>query len=267
MYRKPILLFVVCLQAQYLFCQKKTGSGLELQLRPSFGVHIPLNNLLKGDLNDHLISYDDHSLYWQVIALTMFFHKHWGIEFNYQAGTSRNIAKRADRFLEAMQAEYGNDYYVSPYTGAQWDNLNVILGHVERGYLGVIYRIESNRFFIYPKLSIGVSSFSADYGYAYLKEKKSNSVLRVYYSPDKIPQDHFTLAASTAIGYKLSKRIYLHADLLTSYYKTNLVFVKTITDQNTLQSIQEEHDYRKSLFNLSLGAGVIISLKKNRSNQ
>lgn len=262
MYKRFLLALVICIQALPLFSQHKSHRKLEWQLKPSAGFNIPLTKLLKGDVTDHLIAYDDHSFYWQVIALTLFFHKHWGVEFNFQGSTSGNISKRDNRFQQSMQNEYSNGYYVTPWTNATNEEFKAIGGHIERGYLGVIYRIESKRFFVYPKLSIGVSSFYTDLATVYLKEKETNTVVEVSYLTSKRPpKDHFTIATAAAAGYKLNRWLYLNFDLLASYYKTNFEFVKTTTDLNSGQSVQEETKYKKNMFNLCLGAGVIISLK------
>ncbi len=231
------------------------------QTKPSFGYTLPLTKLLKGNVTDYLLEYDDMTVYWQVISLTCFFHRHWGIEFNYQANSSRNISKRADRFLEYQHAAYDTDYYVTPSTGASYDQFSIIGGDVERGYLGLIYRIEKGRFLFYPKLSIGVVSFYSDWGEAYLKEKNANTVLQLSYSSGQRPNDHFALATSATIGYKLSNRCFLNADVLVSRYKTDITYVKTTTDLNTGGQLFETIGYQKQIYNLCLGAGLIVVIK------
>lgn len=262
MQKKLLLLFIICLPAMAVLGQKKKFPSLEFQLKPSVGYNIGLTKVLNGTPADHLLEYDDRSFYWQALSLTMFFHKHWGIEFNYQGATSRKIRHNSDRFVELMEAEYSNNYFVTPLSGASYDNFNVISGDIERGYLGLIYRLESNRFYIYPKLSVGVTSFASDYGIIYLKERKSNKVVMVAYSPGKRPKDHFTLGASTAVGYKLCKWLYFNVDIQASWYKPNFSYLKTTTDLESQQTIKESINYKKNVINLGLGAGFIISLKK-----
>lgn len=230
------------------------------QTKPSFGVYFPSTKLLKGVVTDNLLEYDDESFYWQVLSASYFFHKHWGIEFNFQAGSSGRISKRDDRFIRSIESTYGDQYFVTASTAASYDNFSIIGGDIERGYLGVIYRLESKRFLLYPKFAIGVTSFRTNWGNAYLKEKESNNVLRVSFDPGKVPNDHFTIAPSLGLGYKLTKRVFFNVDLLTSYYKTNITFVKTVTDLNTGQESKEEIGYKKGMFNTALGAGLIIVL-------
>lgn len=262
MKRKLLLLVVACMLALPLFSQVKKGPSLEFQLKPSVGYNIGLTKVLNGAASDHLVEYDDRSFYWQVLSLTLFFHKHWGIEFNYQGATSNKINHNSDRFVELMQAEYNDNYFVDPLSGGSYDNFNFIAGDIERGFLGLIYRLESNRFYIYPKVSVGVTSFATDYGITYLKERKSNKVLQVAYSPDKRPKDYFTVGISTAVGFKLLKWLYFNIDIQTSWYKPNFSYIKTVTDLESAQTTKESINYKKNVINLGLGAGFIISLKK-----
>jgi hypothetical protein len=99
-----------------------------IQTKPGVGFGLPLTKLLKGDVTDHLLAYDDQTYYWQIVSATVFFHKHWGIEFNLQAGSSNRISKRDDKFMQAMRSEYEKDYYVTPSTGASYNNDDVKTG-------------------------------------------------------------------------------------------------------------------------------------------
>jgi hypothetical protein len=256
---------IICLLLSWFACiavsQNMTDYNAVWQTKPSFGYTLPLTKLLKGNVTDYLLEYDDMTVYWQVISLTCFFHRHWGISFNYQANSSGNISKRAGRFLEYQHTTYGSDYYVIPSTGAIYDEFSIIGGDVERGYLGLIYRIEKKRFLFYPELAIGVVSFYADWGKAILKEKNSNTVLELSYWPRERPNDHFAMAASTTIGYKLSNRFYLNADFSVSRYKTDIMYAKTTSDLGTGEQFSETIGYQQQIYNLCVGAGLIIVIK------
>ena len=157
-----------------------------------------------------------------------------------------------------MQSMYNDNYYVSPRTGANSDDFNFISGDISRGFLGVIYRFETNKFYLYPKLAIGTTAFYTDWGKADLKEKNSNIECTVEYSTKKTPHDHFTLAPSVSLGYKLSKRFYLNADIMFSRYSTNIQFKKEFTNLYTNKSSAEYFNYKKSISTLHLGAGLIF---------
>lgn len=243
------------------YCQDSLNYKSKWQTRPSYGVNIPITKLLDGRIPDNMFEYGDNSTYWQVLSVSYFFHKHWGLEFNFQGMTAGNISKRADNFSNAMKSEYEDNYYVTPSTGASYDDFNPFSGNFERGFIGLIYRYEKKRFFIYPKFSIGVSSFYTDWGEAILKQKNSNNLIEVSYDSGKRPNDHFIMATSSAFGYKLTKRFYLNIDLMTSYYKTDITFTKKITDLNTNISTSEDIRYNKDIFTLSIGGGLIFVIR------
>jgi len=225
-----------------------------------------MTKLLQGAETDYLLQYDDNSYYWQTLSITYFFHKHWGLEFNYQAGTSGRIRQRGENFTAIMQSEYNDKYYVSPGTGALYDDFNFFSGDISRGYLGVIYRFETNKFYAYPKFAIGVTSFYTDWGGADLKEKNSNIEHRISYLNERrrttgasaTSADHFTLAPSVSFGYKIAKRFYFNADIMLSYYKTNIIYEKSMTNLYTNERTVEQLDYRKGISTLSFGAGLIF---------
>ncbi|MEO8147592.1 MAG: hypothetical protein ABI723_08150, partial [Bacteroidia bacterium] len=243
------------------YCQDTLNYKSKWQTRPNYGINILITKLLDGRIADNLFEYGDNSTYWQVLSVSYFFHKHWGLEFNFQGMTAGNISKRADNFSNAMKSDYEDNYYVTSSTGASYDDFNPFSGNFERGFIGLIYRYEKKRFFIYPKFSIGVSSFYTDWGKALLKQKNSNNLIEVSYDSGKRPNDHFIVATSTALGYKLSKRFYLNIDVMTSYYKTDITFTKKTTDLNTNISTSEDIRYDKDLFTLSIGGGLIFVIR------
>ena len=256
MIRKLFILFSLGIFSFSIYGQDSLAYKSKWQTKLLVGTNIPITKLYQGTETDYLLQYDDNSYYWQILSISYFFHKHWGLEFNYQAGTSSRIKQRGDKFMENTQLDYSDKYYVNPATGAIYNN--GFWGDIERGYLGVIYRFETNKFYIYPKFAIGVTSFNTDWGRVDLKEKNSNIEYKVNYSSGKIPNDHFTFAPSVSFGYKIAKRFYFNADIMFSYYKTNIVYEKTTTNLYTSERTVEYFDYKKGISTLSLGAGLIF---------
>jgi hypothetical protein len=257
MIRKLFILFSLGIFSISIYGQDSLTYKSKWQTRLLFGTNIPMTRLLQGAETDYLFQYDDNSMYWQILSISYFFHKHWGLEFNYQAGTSSRIRQRGENFITTMQSMYGDKYYENPSTGAIYNN-GFFEGDISRGYLGVIYRFETNKFYVYPKLAIGVISFNTDWGRIDLKEKNSNIEYKINYSSKKITNDHFTLAPSVSLGYKIAKRFYFNADIMFSYYKTNIVYEKTTTNLYTSKRTVELFDYKKGISTLSLGAGLIF---------
>jgi hypothetical protein len=264
MIRKTILIFfALAIFTHHIYGQDSLAYTSKWQARFLFGTNIPITKLFQGSITDYLLQYDEKSNYWQILSLSYFFSKHWGLEFNYQGATSSRIRKRGDKFSASLQSEYSDKYYVNPNTlfdvggnaSSGWD--------ITQAYLGLIYRFETNKFYVYPKFSIGLTSFQTDWGGATLKEKNSNIEYMVSYSSSSIDSSNepsstsFTLAPSVSFGYKITKRFYFNADVLLSYFRTNFVYTKEFTNLYTQETTSKYFDYKKNIFTLSLGAGLI----------
>lgn len=257
-------LFVIILISVFFnsaFGQDNQNTYSKWYLKPAAGQNIPITNLLSGEVTDDLFEYSDNSYYWQVISGNFFFSKNWGLELTYQAGNSSDISGRAARFNKIMQKMYTEDYFVSSSSGAEYDDFNPILGNIERGYLGIVYRIEKTKLILLPKLFIGVTSFYTDWGSADLKEKGTNTVIRISYNSGQRPNDHFTIAPAVTFGYRLSKRLIANIDLLYSYYKTNIEFIEETRNTFTEETSYKIIDYKKNIHTLTIGIGLTIELK------
>jgi hypothetical protein len=259
--KKLLVIILMSIFFNCAFGQEKLNTYSKWYLKPAVGVNIPITTLLSGEITDNLFEYNDNSYYWQVISGNFFFSRNWGVEFTYQAGNSNSISGRADRFNSEIQKKFSENYFVSSSSGAQYDDFNIILGNIERGYFGIVYRIEKPKFIFLPKLLIGVTSFYTDWGSADLKEKGTNTVLKISYSSGKRPNDHFTFAPAFTFGYRLSKRVIANIDLLYSYYKTNIEFVEEIHNTFTEEISYKTIDYKKDIHTLTIGIGLIIELK------
>lgn len=257
--------FIICLFivnfSNLVYSQDSLNYKSKWLTRLNYGVNVPITKLLDGRITDNLIEYEDNSSYWQALSILCFFNKNWGVEFNFQGMTSGNISKKANNFSSDIKSDYENLYYVTASTGAIYFDCNPISGNFVRGLVGLIYKYEKNRLFLYPKFSIGVNSFSTAWGKAILKQKNSNNLLEVSLDSDKRHNDNFTIATSLAFGYKLSKRTYLNFDLMASHYKTDITFTKKITDLNTMNSKIDNMHYKKDIITLSIGGGIIFEIK------
>jgi len=241
--------------------QEKSNTYSKWYLKPAAGINIPITTLLSGEITDNLFEYDDNSYYRQVISGNFFFSQKWGVEFTFQANASKRISGRADRFNSEIQNKYNKNYFVSPSSGALYDDFNIISGNFERGYLGIVYRIEKPKYIFLPKLFIGITSFYTDWGSADLKEKGTNTILKLSYSSGKRPNDHFTIAPAFTFGYRLSKRFIANIDLLYSYYKTDIEFVEKIRNTFTEEVSLRTIEYKRNIRTLTIGIGLIIELK------
>ena len=257
----PVLLLVVFICFKQCYCQDALPYQSKWQTNPSFGINFPVARLLNDHPIDNLFQYRDNSIYWQIFSGSYFFSKHWGVGLNIHGMSSAGISKRADNFLNAVESEYSDNFYVTPATGASYHVSNPITGYFERVLFSLIYRYEKGQWFVYPRFLFGVNSFRTNWGSARLKQKNSNNIFEVLFDSGERPADFFIMATSGAFGYKLSKRFYINFDLMISYYNTNIIFTKTTTDLNTNTSISEDRRYIKDIVTLSTGVGIVFVIK------
>jgi hypothetical protein len=259
-------LLILCAFCPGSYGQTDKDTYPKLYLKPAAGFNIPLTRLMKGDFIDNLIAYDDNASYWQLISAIYMVSKNWGVELNYMAGTSGRNSVRADAFNAGVTNRYGNEYFVFPDNGADYFYKDIKVNDIERGCLGVVYKMEKGNFVFMPRLFVSVTSFYTDWGRAYLKEKNTNLVLKVDFSAGKRPRDHFAVAPGFTFAYKLSNRIMFNIDMLYTSIKTDIKFIETTTNQLTGNIKQTgEYDYSKRLKTFTVGGGLIIvlNLKKN----
>ena len=262
MIRKLLIFFFLAVFSFSVYGQDSRAYQSRWQTRTLVGTNIPITRLLQGAETDYLLEFDNNSFCWQ-ISVSYFFHKRWGAEFSFHLNTSSQMRQRNDNFIAGMQSRYGDNYYVSARTGNlyRFDSFN-------RGLLGIIYRFETDRFYVYPRFAIGVTNFWADWGSTNLKRKNANIVYEIKYQNSRVrglalasPTDHFTLAPSVSFGYKLTNRLFLNADIMFSYFRPNIVYERTKTNLFTNESSVQRFEYRNGVASLSLGVGLVFVIR------
>lgn len=258
--RKLILGMLLLAMPAYMFAQTETDNYTRWYLKPAVGLNIPLTHLLSDRITDNLVDYDDNSFYWQVLSATYFVSPKFGIDLTIQAGHSFDISGRAARFNSDLKEMYSDKYFVSPRSGAEYDDFSPILGSIERGYLGLVYRIEKPKYLILPKILIGVTSFYTDWGSADLKEKGSNTMYVLTYDSGKRPNDHLMISPSVSLGYRFSKRILANLDIFYSIYKADFDYQEELRNAFTDVVLVKNMGYHKTIHTLTIGMGMIIEL-------
>lgn len=242
----------------------------KIYIKPAAGINIPITNLLTGKITDNLIEYDDNTYYWQIVSGNFFFLKNWGAEFLLQSSHSKNIENRYDTFNLAMQKKYGDNYFVSVNTTPHnVERGRFPTGSIQRIYIGIVNRYEKPKYFFLSKLLFGFTVFETDYFMATtLKEKGTNTVLRLTYTSSGDQISHFTIAPTFTFGYRLTRRILANVDFGYSYYKANFTFNEKIRNTFTQEATTKRIEYKNPIHTLSLGVGFIFELKpaKNKPN-
>ena len=256
MIRRPILIFFLF---EILVCSAYGQDSLayksKWQVRFLTGGNIPITKLLQGNEIDYLFQYSDWSYSFQPLSVSYFFHKHWGADFKVRGGGSfKSDYRRTDDFIAKIQPMYGDNYFLSAEMDETEDTF-------VQSYIGVIYRLETNKFYVYPTLSIGQTIIPTNHWLTHLKEKNSNNEYNLFLSvKNKSSDSFFTVAPSVSFGYKLSKRVFLNADVMLSYFRPNFTFEKEFVNLYTKESTVEYFDYKKDIFTFGLGAGLIIAI-------
>ena len=259
---RKILFLSLLLNFWFNVCgqQESTAHYSKWQLKPQIGVNIPITKLMQGEITDNLFQYNDNSVYWQILSVSYFWSKHFGVGFDYQASASNKIQNKPENFIAAINSEFEDNYFVNT---ALWNyETNLLTGDIQRILIGLIYRIETYNLYFYPKLSVGRTSVKTETAGAYLNEKNSHLQYSISYSSEMYYQNRFfTVAPSASFGYKILDRLFLNADIMLSYFKSNVEFQKESTNLYTQNKTVEYFDYKKDIYTLSLGAGIIFVIK------
>ena len=228
---------------------------------PSIGFNVPLRGLMQGYETDYLLKYSDKAFYFEPVSISYFFHRHWGVNVNFQFGFFDNN-DREKSFLSFIDSKYGDNYYPTSSTSIYPDGSTLF-----RGFLGLVYRKEFGRFYTYPSLAVGITSFPTDFGGAVLKEKNTNNKYKLNYSSgDEYARggEYFTVAPSISFGYKWKKRIWINANVRLMHYKPDIVFEKELTNMYTQKGEKELIYYNKDVYSLGMGVGFIFVLNRFR---
>jgi hypothetical protein len=118
------------LSASSVYGQDSLAYKSKLQIRVLGGANIPITTLIQGTTLDNLLVYDDHSYCWQIVSLSYFFSKHWGVEANIQASSSDRIADRPHNFFESMKSEYSDRYYMRSFSSEEGEFPSVIKSYI-----------------------------------------------------------------------------------------------------------------------------------------
>jgi hypothetical protein len=258
--RKLILaISIFCLLSNSLLSQNSEPS-LHWFLRPSFGYTFALNPKKFGFITDDLTTITNQTGYWQVFSGGCFINN-WGLELNYLINENSQIYKRAERFTEAVIRKYSADYYCDIGGGVFYDPPGSYSGTIQRGSMGPVYRISKGHLQYVFRGLIGVMSFPTDGGSVFLKEKGTNSLLKVEWSANKSTRDIFSLNPSFTFSYKITKRILFDADVNLWLYDLDFNYTETVTNYIKNESVSKLYHYKRMAIDLSAGAGIMIFFK------
>jgi hypothetical protein len=233
-------------------------------IRPSFGSTIALNPKTFGFITDHLTTYTNQNIYWQISA--GFFSNNWGLEFYYMRNNNNQLKNRFNEFSDEVANRYGDKYYMNISSGSYYydfENSSELI--MERGSIGPIYRIVKNKAIYIFRGQIGVISFSTDWGSVYLKEMGTNSIIDVHWSADRVVKDFMTINPSFTFGYRIAKRIVLDLDINYWFYNLDFNYQESSTNFITGQTDITTYRYKRIANDLSFGVGFMVVLTQQHN--
>lgn len=251
------LLFTVVL-CNHIFSQEKSSSIYtnRFQLKVEGGLNIPLTNMNQNKITDYFIEYSSESKFVPSLSAIWFMRKRFGVEADLKFVYFNNGRRAGDDFQEFANKEFGENYYVKVSSPIDNNFIPVIS-------FGMVYRIETEHFYFYPKFSIGITSFYSNWGGIDLKEKNTNNEHKISYSQGKIAKDNITLTPAFTMGYKMSDRFWVDLNLKTSFFRSNFTYEKTLTNLYTKEVEQvEQIPYKENIVEAYFSVGVTYVLSR-----
>ncbi|WP_295935457.1 hypothetical protein [uncultured Alistipes sp.] len=169
MKRSIYIIAVVLLLPLGTSAQKIEEYSSKLQMRFGFGITVSATKLFDNSrITDYALGYKSNYAYGQLLNISYFPWKRFGFEFN-----ARHPLAYVGNFDKRVEAAYPG------YLLLEKDN-NESVANADYDLL-FVYRYEKNRFYIYPKLSVGaVIICSQRFAYTF-KMENSNELYQVIY--------------------------------------------------------------------------------------
>ena len=251
------LLFTVVFSNQ-LYSQDKDSSIYtnRFQLKVEVGLNMPLTNMNQNKITDYFVEYSSESKFVPSLSAIWFIRKRFGIEADLKFVYFNDGRNTGNNFQKFANEEFGENYYVKASSPIDNNFIPVIS-------FGMVYRIETEHLYFYPKFSIGITSFYSNWGGIDLKEKNTNNEYKISYSQEKIAKDNLTLTPAVTMGYKLSDRFWVDLNLKTSFFRSNFTYETTRTDLYTKQVQQlEKTPYKENMAEVYFSVGVTYVLAR-----
>lgn len=257
---KVLLLLLGCLYGHGILAQEGQYHS-KWYFKISTGFSAPLNRYTPAGRSDFLLSYSDASQYLQVVSATFWLTRKWGLEFSHTAHTSRLIRRQYDAFKSSLEKEYGEQFFITPSSSLEYET-GLLGGSFERIGLGAVYRIETPKFLLLPKIVYGGAMIQANWGEAILKEKDSNSLLTLNYRITSDPYATHPMISTGITGlYRLSKKFLLGLDVQYTRLKLDVAYEEELRNVFTEAVIMRPLVYKDALHSLTFGLGLIYEVR------
>jgi hypothetical protein len=254
---------VLTMTSTLVYSQTDSLYTFEFQLRTSVGGNIALTPVNKAYETDDLIVFQDTSVYWQIIAGTIYFSENWGLDASLFSYTADNAYRLEDRFTQRINETYSEEYFILYNSVDRGNSLEYQEYGSVRGFqAGLSYRYEKNeKFILQPSLKFGVMVFDNINAQIHLKERGTNILKQVDYNDTRSSNNAFSASLGSMIGYKFHQNWIIFAEVYYSYSYAGLEYERKITDLYTGEVDFTIYDHPKHLSSFQFGVGLAVDLK------
>jgi len=228
----------------------------------SYGYSIPLTTLETGEITDQLIGFRSRFDYARYFSGTKFLNERLGLNYHWQRCYAQERSGQDASFYDLLTQQYNSDYFFIAYETPEKDN-NLYNRDFSQGYIGLVYRVANERFFLLPQLSLGYTTFYTTNVTLRLKEKNSNRYHTVEYKNDKYQDSYFTAAYGARAGVRVINRIHFTIECGYTWFRPDFTYTINQNDLVEGTSSSREVSYTRNLHSLSVGFGLTYEFDYN----
>ena len=247
---------MVVLSNQMFSQEEDSAYKSKILFKASYGLNIPFNNMNQNRETDYLIDYNNKTQMIPSLSALFFIRKQLGVELNLRFTTLKDNTKEEESFRQFANNQYGENYFVNASAPSYSLHDPVVT-------FGIVYRLETDKMYLYPKLAFGGTTVDLNRGEIQIKEKNTNNGYTVSYSGGAY-KSFFTVSPSLSAGYKLTKRFWVDFSVNASYFKPDFTYDKIFTNLYTNEVEREQIHYKKNMFDTYISLGVIYVAARKR---
>lgn len=236
-------------------------------LSTGYGFTMNFSEPYIGAETDNMLMAVQTDYYWKILSAGYFFSSNWGMEvsvYKYLTNERRNV----DQMMNNYFIENYPEYYLVSSRPITHENLNSFSDAPVVSLIGLVYKLENQRFIALASLRIGMKEYSMNPGGAGLKRKDANDILEVEYSIDggrtysNIARE--VISPSLALGYSFSNRVKVLFEATYMYSPMDITVRKT--ERNTLtEEITTSHFHYNSPFqHLNFGVAFMYAFGERK---
>lgn len=226
---KNIILIIGCLLVTHAMAQKKPLRKQRWIFSHGIGYSFLLNNLYVDPFIDQLHNFNQKGPLLNAFTVNWFQKNNLGLELKIYVLPGDERANRNDVLQRMVEKQFGDHYYYSPvfsYGSYSGDDSEIFIGS-----FGLTYKIEKKRFTYIPGFHIGgIDLIAQPSYYKILKEKDSNTMLRLDYRSLSDLSSGFTYGPEMSVMYRLNTVVGIKANLSYLTYNALINYERTVTD-------------------------------------